>query len=366
MPAKQPVDLYERRFSAVRGVQAGREYYLANCPFYLLPEIFNDLDNSKISPAQRAQRVINKTRVKAIKNYLLSNPNSYVFSAATVSIDGSVHFEAEDSTPNVGSLVVKDRATYVINDGQHRISAIIQSLKEQRGHEYELLPIIFFNDQGLKMTQQIFTDLNRYTLKPAQSLNILYDTRDPYAEIARAVATKVIYFKDAVEFEKTTISNRSVNLFTLNGIYNSTKILLGREYKDFKSSSSYACSFWEKIGEGLKEWQQHRRGQLTSSALRQNYLSGHNIFLNTVATIAHAANKNKIVSEELLSAITNENWRRDNFLWEGRALQNGKITKSNISLVLTVNLLKSRLNIKLTEKESAVEDSFKQKQGLKK
>lgn len=355
MKPKQAVDVYERRFSAVRGVQAGREYYLVNCPFYLLPEIFNDLDNSKIPPALRAQRAINRSRVKAIEKYLLENSNSYVFSAATVSIDGNVCFEKADGASNVGSLVVKDRATYVIADGQHRISAIINSLKERKGHEYELLPIIFFNDPGLKMSQQIFTDLNRYTLKPAQSLSILYDTRDPYAEIARDIAENVSFFKGVVEFEKTTISNRSMKLFTLNGLYNATKILLGKIDEIEINHTQYGCLFWETLGKNLSEWQKHLSGQITASALRQGYLSGHNLFINTAASVANAADKAGIEMKDIISAMTSVSWRRDNPLWEGRALQNGRITKSNISLILTANVLKMRLNLELNEKEVIAE-----------
>lgn len=360
MVVKLPVDIYERRFSAVKGVQAGREYYLANCPFYLLPEIFNDLDNSKIPAAQRAQRAVNKIRVKAIKKYLLANAGSYVFSAATVAIDGDVSFETADGASNVGSLVVKDRATYVIADGQHRISAIIDSLKEQRGHEYELLPVIFFNDPGLKMSQQIFTDLNRYTLKPAQSLSILYDTRDPYAEIARIVAKRVSFFKGYIEFEKTTISNRSVNLFTLNGLYNATKFLLGK-VDDAETHVDDVCVFWESLGKHLSEWQEHAKRKITSSTLRQSYLSGHNIFINAAAVAANAANRAGLEQKDVISAISKENWRRDNPLWEGRALQNGRITKSSISLLLTVNALKYRLGIELSEKEAAAEASIQYK-----
>lgn len=358
MSSNHPTDLYERRFAAVKGVQAGREYYLANCPFYLLPEIFNEIDNGDIPPAERAQRVLNKTRVKSIKKYLLSNTDSYVFSAVTVSIDGDVTFEKAEGSPNVGSLLIRDRARYLINDGQHRISAIIESLKEQRSNEYELLPIIFFNDPGLKMSQQIFTDLNRYTLKPAQSLSILYDTRDPYAEIVRSVAVNVSFFKDFTEFEKTTISNRSVNLVTLNGIYNATKILLGKDLDDVDESTAYACEFWEKLGNNLDEWRQFRKGELASSTLRQKYLSGHNIFLNTAAAVTNAGLNAGVGLDDAISVIANANWKRDNRLWEGRALNNGKITKSNISFILTTNVLKTQLGIELNEKEIAAEEKF--------
>ncbi|MES9995783.1 DNA sulfur modification protein DndB [Desulfovibrio aminophilus] len=359
MAMERPTDLYERRFSAVRGVQAGREYYLANCPFYLLPEIFNDLDFSQMPAAQRAQRIINKTRVKAIRDYLLLNSNSYVFSAVTVSIDGDVRFERDGASNSSGALLVKDKATYIINDGQHRISAIIEALKESREIEYELLPIIFFNDPGLRMSQQLFTDLNRYTLKPAQSLSILYDTRDPLAAAARSIAAEVSFFRDSIEYEKTTISNRSVKLFTLNGIYNATKLLLGKELEDENTGIKQAINFWESLGNHLGEWRAFREGELASSSLRQEYLSGHNIFLNVAASVASAARFSGINMNDVFTTFAKMDWRRSNILWEGRALQNGKITKSNISFVLTANVLKNKLGIELSDKEISAENRCK-------
>lgn len=361
MIKEQPTNLYERRFSVVRGVQAGREYYLANCPFYLLPEIFNDLDFSHMPAAQRAQRIINRTRVKAIRDYLLLNLSSYVFSAVTVSIDGDVRFERDEASNSSGALLIKDKAIYIINDGQHRISAIIEALKESREIEYELLPIIFFNDPGLKMSQQLFTDLNRYTLKPAQSLSILYDTRDPLAAIARSIATEVSFFRDSIEYEKTTISNRSVKLFTLNGIYNATKLLLGKELEEEKISTNQAISFWESLGNHLEEWRAFRDGELASSSLRQEYLSGHNIFLNVAASVASAARLACINTKTVFITFSEMDWRRSNILWEGRALQNGKITKSNISFVLTANVLKKQLGIELNDKEISAENEYKAK-----
>lgn len=362
MHAEQQSNLYERRFSAVRGVQAGREYYLANCPFYLVPEIFNELDFSHLPAAHRAQRVINKTRVKAIKRYLLSNSSSYVFSAVTVSVDGNVSFKKDEASSSTGALLVKDKATYIINDGQHRISAIIDALKESREIEYELLPIIFFNDPGLRMSQQIFTDLNRYTLKPAQSLSILYDTRDIFAEVARSIATRVSFFKNSIEYEKTTISNRSVKIFTLNGIYNATKIFLGKELEDKKRGIDQAIVFWESLGSQLKEWRAFRNGKLSSSTLRQDYLSGHNIFLNVASFVANTARMSGIPTEDLWAAFASTDWRRNNALWEGRALQNGKITKSNISFILTANVLKTQLGIELNDKEMTAEKKYNGKQ----
>ena len=113
----------------------------------------------------------------------------------------------------------------------------------------------------------------------------------------------------------------------------------------------------------MPEWQKHALGEITSSTLRQNYLSGHNIFINAVATAANMAVKSGLAVQKIISIISKESWRRDNPQWEGRALQNGRITKSNISLLLTVNVLKSRLHLELNENEAKAESSLHANKG---
>jgi len=74
-------------FDAIRGIQAGREFYVAMCPLKIIPKlfIFNDYD---IPPELRAQRVLRDSRIPAIKDYILNNPDDYTFSSLTASVDG--------------------------------------------------------------------------------------------------------------------------------------------------------------------------------------------------------------------------------------------------------------------------------------
>src|SRR5437660_11456132 len=82
---------FEYVFPAIRGIQAGREYYVSMCPLRLIPRIFL-FDEDELRPELRAQRILNKARIPEIAGYLLGNPKDYVFSALTASIDGEVHF----------------------------------------------------------------------------------------------------------------------------------------------------------------------------------------------------------------------------------------------------------------------------------
>ena len=71
---------FEVSFPAIRGIQAGREYYVAMCPLETVIRLVGlEHDNDSVPPQLRAQRVLNKSRVPAIARYMVENPDSYVF-----------------------------------------------------------------------------------------------------------------------------------------------------------------------------------------------------------------------------------------------------------------------------------------------
>lgn len=84
---------YYYMFPAVRGMQAGREFYIATCPLLTIPKIFS-FDEEEVPPELRAQRSLNKARIPDMVRYLLDNPDNYIFSALTASVAVDVHFEA--------------------------------------------------------------------------------------------------------------------------------------------------------------------------------------------------------------------------------------------------------------------------------
>src|SRR5436190_2859517 len=118
-------------FPAIRGVQAGREFYVSMCPLRLLPKLFH-FDDEELLPELRAQRTLNKGRVPEIARYIVDNKSSYTFSAITASIDGEINFEpvSEESaaTFRMGTLTVSMDARFIVNDGQHRRAAIEAAL----------------------------------------------------------------------------------------------------------------------------------------------------------------------------------------------------------------------------------------------
>src|SRR5437879_4958694 len=149
-------------FSALRGVQAAREYYVAMCPLKLIPKIFL-FDEDEIPPDLRAQRALNRARIPEIAQYIIENPKEYVFSSITASIDGKVRFEPlAESGPNsnIGQIVIPMTAKFIINDGQHRRAAVEEALKERPELGDETISVVFFLDTDLARSQQMFADLN--------------------------------------------------------------------------------------------------------------------------------------------------------------------------------------------------------------
>ena len=67
---------YSYTFPAMRGVQAGREYYVAMCPLHLLPKLFL-FNGNELPPELRAQRSLNVARIPEIKQYIVDNINTF-------------------------------------------------------------------------------------------------------------------------------------------------------------------------------------------------------------------------------------------------------------------------------------------------
>lgn len=202
------------RFPVVRGIQAGKTYYIAMVPLKMLGHLFAS-DEEYVLPEYRAQRRLNEARIPEIKRYILENIESYVFSALAASIDGEFNFIEQDHN-GTGILEVSLDARFLINDGQHRKAAIMAALEENSSLENETISVVFYEDQGLARSQQMFTDLNKHALKTSNSLAELYDSRDRLAVATRKVIAEIAFLDTYVDKEKDNLGKYSASLFTLN------------------------------------------------------------------------------------------------------------------------------------------------------
>ena len=165
-------------------------------------------EDEYILPEYRAQRGINEARIPEIRDYILNNKNTYVFSALSASIDGTFEFHPSEIDDNVGILEVDMGAVLLINDGQHRKAAIEAALIEAPELAKETISIVLFKDEGLKRSQQMFADLNKHAVKSTMSLSTLYDYRDDLANAVKEVVFQIPFLNKYIDKEKSITLNR--------------------------------------------------------------------------------------------------------------------------------------------------------------
>lgn len=354
---------FEYIFPAIRGVQAGREYYVSMCPLKLIPKIFI-FDEEELVPELRAQRILNKARVPEMANYIVKNKENYVFSAITASINGDVNFRpigTEGEASRVGSLHVDMQSQFIINDGQHRRAAIEAALKQEPRLGDESIAVVFFMDRGLERCQQMFADLNRYAIRPSKSLGVLYDHRDDRAQLAKLVVFKSQTFNGLVEMEKTTLSTRSRKLFTLSAIYQGNAALLGdQQYESVDAAAAVCAEYWDEVAKQLPEWGFVREARMTAGDVRQDFVHSHAIVLQALGHVGHQLLKRpKTQWRKRLKNLKAINWsRKDAQTWEGRAMIGGRVSKASQNITLTTNLLKTKLGLELSPEERRAEQAF--------
>jgi DNA sulfur modification protein DndB len=358
-------------FPAIRGVQAGREYYVSMCPLRLIPKLFQ-FESEELMPEMRAQRVLNRARIPEIARYIVDNKRDYTFSAITASIDGTVAFETvEGKGPaafRMGALSVSMDARFVVNDGQHRRAAIESALERAPELGDETIAVVFFLDRGLARCQQMFADLNRHAVKPSSSIGVLYDHRNAQASLARHLGMKSPVFRSLVEMERSSLAERSRKLFTLTALDGSiAELLTETEMEDFPSASAKCDEFWGLVGEQIPEWNLVREGKMTSGEVRREFIHCHSVTLQALGRVGRAIYKLPRVNVKArIKRLADVDWSRRNIkTWEGRAMIMGRMEKSNQSASLTANELKRVVGLALTPEELEIEKLFQRNRAAR-
>jgi len=346
----------------MRGIQAGRAYYVLMCPLRLVPRLFR-FDDESLPAELRAQRVLNRVRVPQISRYIVDHMEEYILSSLCASVDGEIEFEpVERSGPmrSIGTLQIGMSATILINDGQHRRAAIEEALQERPELGDESISIVLFVDGGLKRSQQMFADLNVHAVRPTKSIRLLYDHRDEQAILVRQLIQAIPLFRDFTDLEKTSISNRSLKLFTLSSLHQATVLLLGKPKGTAftKDDLELAVKFWTAVISNMPDWEKVGKRSIVAHELRRDYVHAHGVALQAIGLIGNALIRDaKSMWLKRLSALKNIDWARANTnLWEGRALLGGKINKSGQSVLAVSSVIARELHIPLSKEAERLEN----------
>lgn len=350
--------MFAYTFPAIRGVQAGRAFYVTMFQLRLIPKIFL-FDEEELAPELRAQRTLNHTRIPEIARYIVGNRDTYVFSSLTASIDADVEFSplGDGDRRNLGVLSIPLDARFIINDGQHRRAAIEQALREAPELGDETISVVLFVDPGIERSQQMFTDLNRHAVRPPRSLSVLYDHRAEGSIVAREVAKKASCFVGLVEYERSNLAPRSTKLFTLSAIETATSILVSELPPGRDARIAAAVSYWQTVAQHMPDWRMVRERKVASGEVRRDSIAAHGIALSALAIAGRSLlHEYPSAWREKINALAGLDWSRSNStLWEGRAMIGGKVSKAHNNVRLTACAIKQRLGLPLSPDEHELE-----------
>ena len=344
-------------FPAVRGIQAGSTFYTAMVPLRMLANLFGGADEY-VPPEYRAQRRLNRSRIPEIRNYILENRESYVFSALAASVDGVIEYHSSTSK-DLGILQVSMDAKFLINDGQHRIAAILEAVQDDDSLLDESIPVVLFEDRGLNRSQQMFTDLNKHAVRTSNSIAELYDCRDPLAVLTRETIRSISFLNEFTDKERDILGKNSPALFTLNMFYRANKRIVGRDELN-DELSSFVTQFWKTVTKYMIPWQDLRKRELNKRDVKEKSISAQAVFIQALGKLA--CSLKGFSPEDLdsaLSKMSEISWGRDDTAWYMRTIgPNGRVLNSDKAITLTANKIKTELGLPLSSDEEQKEQDY--------
>ena len=344
------------RFPAMRGIQANSEYFVCMIPLGVLSKIFIE-DSSDVLPEFRAQRKLNEQRIPEIRDYIINNRDSYVFSALAASVDEEIAFFPTRESGNIGELEVDMTATFLINDGQHRKAAIIEAIEFDESLKDETIALVLYRDKGLARSQQMFTDLNKHAVNTSKSLNTLYDSKDPMAVMTKQVVAQVPFLRKYTDKEKDNLANYAAKLFTLNVFYDVNKRII-KNPVDIEEETRFLVDFWTTIVVNMRDWNDMDKGELSKKELRESYISLRGITLHAFGKLgAYFFSHPQYDIHKYLTGLSKIDWSRSNLeCWENRAITDkGRINRNEKGIFLTYIQIKRLLNLEIDSEEAARE-----------
>ncbi|SEL76646.1 DNA sulfur modification protein DndB [Jannaschia helgolandensis] len=352
----------ELTFEAIRGVQSRTAYYTVMVPMKMVPRLFI-FDGDGLPPDLRAQRVLSKSRVPQIASYLAENWDNYILSSLCASVDGDLTFtpaSRDGALRNVGTLSFAMDARIILNDGQHRRAAIEDALKTRPALENETISVVVFADRGLERSQQMFSDLNMNAVRPSNSLNILYDKRDPLAGLSVEVFRQVPFFNRFLELEKKSLSNRTTKLYTLSSLQQAHEWMVGPAAERFGSSTlDYVVQFWNALYNIMDDWQRLDGGSLNAHDLRQNTVHSHGVLLQSFGVLGGSLiDAFPDTWPEKLQLLSSLDWsRRNATLWEGKVMNDARMNGQRRSVLLGAAVLLETVGLPLEPRMKAAIDA---------
>ena len=245
---------FEIHLPAIRGIQAGRPFFIALCPTKFIPRLIPSgiaRRTSRRSPfaAQpdrgRSQEICPIPRRQSgdlrPAGHHLPRGRRSAFRRSRL---------RRGQLSGLGTLRVPLSSRILILDGLNRRAGIEMALKLRPSWEMKRSRSCSTSTPGQVASSRCSPTFDETDRDPPAPRESSVTPRDETARITRELIARVDVFADMTETVRSTISNRSFKLFTLSGIYHATEILLsGRQKEPYADRLALAVDFWSEVSE---------------------------------------------------------------------------------------------------------------------
>ncbi len=359
-------------FPAIKAFMGKREYYAAIASLGEIPRLFTFTDVADFTAEHRSQRALNKGRVQPIARYILDNEDGYLFSSIVASYQGNAVFLPSPVSEYLGTLELDlGQTKFVINDGQHRSAGIAAALRENPDLGQDSISVLFFPFENLGRTQQMFSDLNRYVVKTPTALNILFDKRDPLAQVVLATIENVPVFRGLTDKERVSLSPKSTALFTLVSLYDAGQEFLAQSAVEgvellHADKVEQLTTFWDFITTLIPDWKEVKEGRKTAADVRRDTISAHSVILRAIGSIGGEVKKlfpQKWQSK--LKGLAKVDWRKTNSEWLNVVIVGNSVVSSRQARVAARELLWRMLDLPERVQETITVEEVKEVEKVK-
>lgn len=324
-------------FTATRGKQGGKTYFVANVTFGALSRVLA-IDTGEVM--ERSQREVEKSRATKIQAYLNNNREGFVLPALTGIVDDpDMEFEElGHSGSNVGYLKLSLDAEIKLFDGQHRATGIRQVMKQNHYLKNDQIALQLFVGMELQERQQAFSDINSNAKPVSKSLNMAYSHRDDNVRPLVMAIDKIECWRGRIDFENNTVPKGSENLFALRNIVQACRVVKGIGKKEMQVDLVYMSlrSYWDRVGSvvGWLDWDDG-----TIQKPRSVGIAEDNVFFTVAGLMVLARLGNKIEQlqpgsqsdgiRHLVSVLRTISNKRYDLFWKGNIVkENGNMDAS--------------------------------------
>ncbi len=324
--------------AAIRGNQGERTIYQVLVENAVLNNFFTvNMD----PPTEKSQRQLDPKHAAAIGQYIINNPDEYVLGTVTYAVDTECPFEPSEIDDRLGVLTIPFGTNLRSLDGQHRRQGLNQAIDADPAFSKDHTSVLLYVEPDVGKRRQMFSDMNATPKIVAKSLNVAFDSRDPFARVARELADTHPLLVEHVDRESRQVQGTSQLWYTIGAVHDSLKRLERGPGGRVRNAAQYdedsirklGTDFFDLLNDARDEYTRVRGGEDIVD-LRPKTIVFSSTTLRAIAGAVHDAMEAEAAPTKATAYVSQlrsidfspsaEVWRETGFVTPGRSTPNAR------------------------------------------